>query len=98
MSKETEKTPITINIESLSFHFGDCHSTTYYNTDTEEEFEMDFEDDGEDEEEAETEDGCECECCKGEENSDNVKHISEMPENDKDFLKLILESVLEELK
>ena len=93
MSKETEKTPITINIESLGFHFGDCHSTTYYNTDTEEEFEMDFEDDGEDEEEAETDDGCE-----DEKKSDNVKHISEMPEKDRDILKLILGSVLEELK
>lgn len=97
-NKDMEKTPITINIESLSFHFGDCHSNTFYNTDMDEKLEVEFEDDGGDEDEAETEDACECECCKDEKKPDGVKHISEMPEKDREFLKLILGSVLEELK
>lgn len=95
-NKDLEKAPITINIESVNFHFGDCHSTTYYNTDVDEEMELDFDDDGEVEEDAE--DTCGCDACKDEKKDSGVKHISEMPEDEKEFLKFILGSVLKEMK
>lgn len=114
MSKKVNNAPVTINIESLSFHFGDCHSTTFYSSDNDEELELGFDDVAEDEglaeidsedyvdsedevEESEETCDCCCDCCKAEKGSD-IKHISDMPKKDKDFLKFVLEAVIDELK
>ncbi|MCD8098066.1 MAG: hypothetical protein LUE31_08535 [Lachnospiraceae bacterium] len=113
MSKRVNNAPVTINIESLSFNFGDCHSTTFYSPDTDD-LELDFDDVAEDEELTEidsedyveseddveeSEETCDCGCdfCKAERESD-IKHISKMPKKDKEFLKFVLEAVIDELK